>query len=219
MQKNWRIKIRRTLDICMTGIMLLLTAALTIGEAPHEWLGIAETVLVILHQVLNRKWYAALFRGTYSVYRVVAAAGSMMLLAAFFLTAVSGMAMSIHATPFLYGIIPAVAARRMHLSMSGWCFIFMGVHLGFHIACKKTEGGRFSRKWVSGIVLVAAAAGLYLFFRNRVPDYLLFRTPFAYSSYGGSVILTLAGNMAMLVLWVLAGAKIADLCRRRQKNF
>lgn len=42
-QKNWRIKIRRTLDICMTGIMLLLTAALTIGEAPHEWLGIAET--------------------------------------------------------------------------------------------------------------------------------------------------------------------------------
>lgn len=222
MRINSGMKTRWILDSCMLGVMFLLMAALTIGETTHEWLGIAETALVILHQGLNRKWYMSLFRGKYSAQRAAAAAVNILLLAAFLLTAVSGMAMSIHAVPVLYGMIPPMVSQRVHLSASNWCFILMGIHLGFHVPYEKITAGHWSgrfRKWTGGVIIVIAAAGLYLFFRNRIPDYLMFKTPFAYSYYNDSVILTLTGNMAMLSLWVFAGMQIAKTCRRRQKKY
>ncbi|MBR4342229.1 MAG: hypothetical protein IKP88_05950, partial [Lachnospiraceae bacterium] len=49
------------------------------------------------------------------------------------LTAFCGMSMSGHAVPFLYGMTKVSFARRMHLSMSHWAFVLMGLHLGMHI--------------------------------------------------------------------------------------
>ena len=83
------------------------------GEAAHEWLGMGMTVLVIIHQFLNRKWYEALFRGKYNPYRTLSTALNILLLASFALTAFSGMSMSGHAVPFLYGRLPASFARQV----------------------------------------------------------------------------------------------------------
>ena len=94
----------------------------------------------------------------------------------------------------------------------------MGIHIGFHAAGVTTEDRQRSgrcRKWISGII---AATGLYLFFRNRIPDYLIDKTPFVYPSFYGPVILMFAENAAMFVFWVLAGMQIANLCWRRQKT-
>ncbi len=44
------------------GLLLLMSCQVT-GEAGHEWTGIAMTALMILHQILNRKGFAALFSG------------------------------------------------------------------------------------------------------------------------------------------------------------
>ena len=38
------------------GLLLLMSYQVT-GEAGHEWTGIVMTLLMILHQILNRKWY------------------------------------------------------------------------------------------------------------------------------------------------------------------
>ena len=35
---------------------------------------IGMTVLVIVHQILNRKWYSAVFKGTYNPYRLMTTA-------------------------------------------------------------------------------------------------------------------------------------------------
>ena len=32
------------------------------GEVLHEWIGIGMTILVIIHQILNRKWYGSVFK-------------------------------------------------------------------------------------------------------------------------------------------------------------
>ena len=45
----------------MTILLLCLMAYQVTGEQAHEWIGVAMTLLVIVHQVLNRKWYAAIF--------------------------------------------------------------------------------------------------------------------------------------------------------------
>ena len=55
--------IKRIVDTAMTVLLLLLMAYQVTGEMAHEWIGMAMTVLVIVHQILNRKWYSALFKG------------------------------------------------------------------------------------------------------------------------------------------------------------
>ena len=57
----------------------------------------------------------------------------MTLLVSFALTAFCGMSISGHAVPFLYGMTKVSFARRMHLSLSHWAFVLMGLHLGMHI--------------------------------------------------------------------------------------
>ena len=52
---------KHIVDILL-GVGLLLMSYQVVGEAGHEWTGIAMTALMILHQILNRKWYAALFK-------------------------------------------------------------------------------------------------------------------------------------------------------------
>ena len=52
---------KHIVDILLgVGLLLLMSYQVT-GEAGHEWTGIVMTVLMILHQILNRKWYTALF--------------------------------------------------------------------------------------------------------------------------------------------------------------
>ena len=124
---------KRIVDAAMTVLLLCLIAYQVTGEAAHEWLGIAMTVLVIIHQILNRIWYGALFKGKYNPYRALTTILNILLLLSFALTAFCGMSMSGHAVPFLYGMAPVSFVRRMHLSMSHWSFVLMGLHLGLHI--------------------------------------------------------------------------------------
>ena len=157
---------RRIVDAAMTVVLLFLMAYQVTGEAAHEWIGVSMTILVIVHQILNRKWYGALFKGKYNPYRCFA------------MTAFCGMSMSGYAVPFMYGLAPVSFVRRMHLSMSHWAFVLMGLHLGVHIPAM-TAGLKWSdrtRNTLIGLSTLAAGLGLYLFIRNGMPDYLFFRT-------------------------------------------
>ena len=95
---------KRTVDTAMTVLLLCLMAYQVTGEAAHEWIGMSMTALVIVHQILNRKWYGALFKGKYNPYRIVSTALNILLLFSIALTAFCGMSMSGYAVPFLYGM-------------------------------------------------------------------------------------------------------------------
>lgn len=56
MQGKQKTMVKRIVDVCMNVLLLCLMAYQVTGEALHEWIGIVMTLLVILHQVLNRKW-------------------------------------------------------------------------------------------------------------------------------------------------------------------
>ena len=208
--------IKRIIDVCMSVLLLFLMAYQVTGEVLHEWIGIGMTVLVIFHQILNRKWYGALFKGKYRSYRILTTAVNILLLLSFLLTAFCGMSMSGHAVPFLYGMAPVSFARRMHLSMSHWSFVLMGMHLGLHIpamtAKMKLEG--IAKTLVSTVFCCIAIIGLGLFIRNGMIDYLLFRVPFAFLDYEKAGALVLLENLMMLLFWAFIGAQCSLLCMR-----
>ena len=212
--------IRRTVDVAMCILLLLLMAYQVTGEVLHEWIGVSMTVLVIVHQILNRRWYGALFKGKYNPYRIVTTILNIALVASFLLTAFCGMSMSGHAVPFLYGMAPVSFARVMHLSMSHWSFVLMGLHLGMHLPAmtanlKIKEKGRIA---VAVVCCILAGIGLYLFLRNGMADYLFFRVVFAFLDYEKAGGLVLLENLLMLFFWAFAGAQLALLLRRGMKK-
>lgn len=208
---------RRIIDVCMTISLLLLMAYQVTGETVHEWMGIAMTVLVIVHQILNRRWYQALFKGKYNAYRIVTTAVNLLLLLSFALTALSGMSMSSHAVPFMYGLTPAAFARQMHLAMSHWAFLLMGMHLGLHIpamtAGMRLEGTK--KKILTAAFCCIAVIGLILFVRSGMADYMFFRAAFAFLDYDKAAILVFLDNLLMLLFWAFIGERLAVLCRKK----
>ena len=156
---------RKIVDAAMTVVLLFLMAYQVTGEAAHEWIGVSMTILVIVHQILNRKWYGALFKGKYNPYRILTTVLSILLVLCFAMTAFCGMSMSGYAVPFMYGLAPVSFVRRMHLSMSHWAFVLMGLHLGVHIPAM-TAGLKWSdrtRNTLIGLSTLAAGLELYLF--------------------------------------------------------
>ena len=218
MQGKQNMMIKRIVDVCMTVLLLCLMAYQITGEVLHEWIGIGMTILVIIHQILNRKWYGAIFKGKYNPYRIVTTVVNIALLLSFVLTAFCGMSMSGHAVPFLYGMTRVSFARRMHLSMSHWAFVLMGLHLGMHIPVMFARL-RLTDKLktvISAALCIVAGIGLFLFIRNGMPDYLFFRVPFAFLDYEKAGILVFLENILILTFWAYIGTQIAVLCRNSQ---
>lgn len=54
-------KFKIAADILMTLTLLLLMAYQIVGQELHEWFGSGMLVLFIIHNILNIKWYGALF--------------------------------------------------------------------------------------------------------------------------------------------------------------
>ena len=65
-EKHNNNKVKRIVDIGMTMCLLFLMAYQVTGEVFHEWIGMGMTALVIVHQILNRRWYSAVFKWCYN---------------------------------------------------------------------------------------------------------------------------------------------------------
>ena len=176
------------------------------------------SVLIIIHQILNRKWYGALFKGKYRPYRILSTTLNILLLLSFLLTAFCGMSMSGYAVPFLYGMAPVSFVRRTHLSMSHWSFVLMGMHLGMHIPMM-TAGLKWkgrTKTILAGLFTCIGGIGLYLFLRNGMPDYLFFRVPFAFLDYEKAGWLVFLENLLMLSFWAYIGMQAAQILQKRK---
>lgn len=203
-------RIKSIIDVLMTLTLIPLMAYQVTGEAAHEWLGISMVLLVIVHQVLNRKWYSAIFGGKYNPYRIINSIITIMLLISFALTAISGISMSNHAVPFLYNLVNVNTARVMHLAFSYWSFILMGLHLGMHIGIMAAKIKNPVRSILLGIFTVIAGYGFYIFLNSGIVNYITFKTHFAFLNYEKAAVLVFLENIAMLIFFAFVAHNIAN---------
>ena len=217
MQAKRKKNIRMTVDALLLVLLLCLMSYQVTGEKLHEWIGVGMTLTVIVHQILNRRWYAAVFKGKYNPYRGLTTAVNALLLAAMFLTAFCGMAMSGYAVPFLYWAGGVFLVRPTHLAMSHWAFLLMGVHLGLHLPLMLGRCKAGTRTALTAAGAVFAGIGFWLFVKNGMPDYLFFRVPFAFLDYDKAGWLVFLENALMLSAWAFLGAQLARLCLKRKR--
>ena len=211
--------IKRVLDIILTIALLLLMSMQVTKQLAHEWIGIAMFVLLILHHILNRKYYTAIFKGKYTPLRIFQLIVNTLLLLTFICTPLTGMMMSVHATPFMNGILKASLVRQGHLALSHWSFVLMGVHLGLHFGIITSKLPKGKVRIASGAVMSGISIyGFYLFFRSNIFDYMFFKTPFAFLDYSKAWWLVLLENLAMLLAWGFAGHLISLFLKSIVKN-
>jgi hypothetical protein len=122
---------RLTLDLAMTIMMLVSIAYQLTGNTVHELVGILISVLLIVHSILNWRWYVNLRKGRHHPRRLVSIMVNLLLLTVTTSLIVSGIINSHIIFSFLK-IRLNVSTRQFHALAAYWFLIFMSIHLGMH---------------------------------------------------------------------------------------
>ena len=88
-------------DVAMTAVLLCLMAYLLLGEALHEWLGVAMFGLWVFHHGLNWNWHKNLAKGRYTPLRLAQTGVDLLILLSMVGLMVSGVMMSREVFAFL----------------------------------------------------------------------------------------------------------------------
>ena len=219
-------KIRIIIDCGMVILLPLLMAYSLIGEAAHEYLGIAMFLLFIAHHIMNAAWWRNLFRGKYSPARIVMTVTDLLLAIIMVALPVSGIVMSRYAFSFLQITGGVGTARTVHLLTSYWGFVLMSFHAGLHgqtvvQAIRKSLLPKSSKCAGAVLTLMAAmtaACGVYAFIRRQLADYLFLKVPFVFFNFDEPRIYFMVDYITIMLLFAFAGYYLLKLLRSKHKN-
>lgn len=203
---KWSVIIRRSVDAAMYILFLLLMGRCVLRGGAHEWLGISVGILFAAHNVLNYRWYKALFKGKYSAARRVQLAVNALLLLAMLICMASGMLISQNIFALGHGGALELG-RRLHLVATAWAFVLMSVHLGLHwsiftAGLSKIQADEKAKKAVYALCRILAAAlcayGLYQFIERRFWEELFHLIDYQKEyDYSKSLLAYFAGSAAL----------------------
>lgn len=204
------VKFKICVDVTMTAALYACMAYMLIGEEAHEWIGSGLALLFVLHNALNRKWYAALLTGRYTPLRAFQTAVNLLCLASMAAAAVSGAAMSryIYDIPFLSG--GASLARTVHMLAAYWGYCFISLHLGLHWSMilgmmKNAAAPQNAPRWITPLLRTAGAAaallGAHALMRHSLLDYMFLRNQFVFFDTERPLCLFFLDYAAIMALW------------------
>jgi hypothetical protein len=126
---NRNILIRLVIDLSMTVLMLVAMAYQITGNTIHEMVGVILFFLFIAHNILNRRWYKAIFKGKHNVRRILSIAVNLLFLVSMAVVMISSVPISRDIFPFI-PFNNDMILLQIHVMTSYWGFIFMAVHIG-----------------------------------------------------------------------------------------
>ena len=208
-------RLRMTIDITMTILSIILMGGNNLSPADlvHEILGVGLFVLWVVHIILNRRWYGAIFRGKYNPYRVMQTVINCCILICTIFLMISGIILSNHVFTFLNIQSGLGFARIAHLLASHWYYLFMSVHIGLHV-------GRLFQNVTAKIIpriLLALACiyGLYAFIARGVWKYLILQQQFFFFDFERGYVLFALDYISIIILFATISHLIAS---RLKKN-
>ena len=204
------VKFKICVDIMMTAALYACMAYMLVGEEAHEWIGSGLALLFVLHNALNRKWYAALLTGRYTPLRAFQTAVNLLCLVSVAAAAASGAAMSryLYDIPFLSS--GASLARTVHMLSAYWGYCFISLHLGLHWSMmlgmmKNAAAPQRAPRWITPLLRTAGAAaallGAHALMRHSLLDYMFLRNQFVFFDTERPLCLFFLDYAAIMALW------------------
>ena len=206
-----RKHIRLMVDVAMTVLLPMLMAYSLIGETLHEVIGSVIFALFIIHHVLNRKWYGALFKGKYNARRIFQTALDMFLLVFMLLQPISGILMSKHLYTFLPTLPISAQARSIHMMLAYWGFCLMCIHAGTHLASPMKMLFMKGKKIFAAVYVVVfcvSAYGCTVYIKRGFPGYMSGRTMFAFFDYSEPRVFFFLDHLAIMILFMMVGCLV-----------
>ena len=228
-------RLRMTIDITMTILSIILMGGnyLFPADLVHEILGVGLFVLWVVHIILNRRWYGAIFRGKYNPYRVMQTVINCCILICTIFLMISGIILSNHIFTFLNIQGGLGFARIAHLLASHWYYLFMSLHIGLHVGmiankmCHSRAPTRESSDTeiigsspimtLVGKILLAliCAYGIYAFITRGVWKYLILQQQFFFFDFERGYVLFALDYISIIILFATISHLIAS---RLKKN-
>ncbi|MDR9785440.1 DUF4405 domain-containing protein [Rhizobium redzepovicii] len=159
------LRIRLILDFASLALVVLCLAYWWLGNLSHELFGTALFALVIVHNVINRRWYSNAARNLGDGSRLLNAATIACLATVMTVMLVSSVLISLDLFPFL-SLDGAFAVREIHMFAAYWLLMILAFHLGTRWAVVMNvfrgafgiEGANFFRSVALRLLTFAAAA-------------------------------------------------------------
>ena len=209
--------IKIIIDTAMLILLPLLMAYSLIGEAAHEWLGLAMFLLFILHHIMNPAWLKTLFKGRYTPLRIYLTGVNVLLLIVMVLQPVSGILMSKHIFH-----IPNVGgmsfARTVHLLLAHWGFILMSVHVGNHAGAHRAGKKKDVAILLWTVAIAVSIYGAYAFVNRDMVSCLFLKDQFVFFDFGQPRLRFMADYASMMCLFACIGAVLSKGLKTLQQQ-
>ena len=178
-----------------------------IGDSLHGWIGMILFVLIILHNVIDRRWYSGLCKGKYTPARFFHTTVNLLLLASSVGLAASAVFLSTSLSTFFH-LKAAMIGRRMHMVFTIWSFVLMSVHVGLHwnmVICAVKKRMRTPKHLYQAAariaVLLVAVYGLYAFIARKLPQRMFLLNEYVFFDYGEFILFCIIDYVSVLCLF------------------
>jgi hypothetical protein len=224
-----KTRIKIVVDLCMAIALLLLMAYSLIGELAHEWIGVGMFALIVVHNLLNVRWYRNLLIGRYTAFRAFRLINDISLFFLIIGIMVSGISMSRYALASLPDIISISSARTLHMLCAYWGFVLMSLHIGLHanmLMGMMRKAARVSKPSKTRTIMLRIAPalicayGIYAFMERQIGSYMFLMSEFVFFDYEEPLMFFFADYIAVMGLFICAGYYLSGAIRKIQtKSF
>ena len=211
-------KFRMPLDILMTLLSIILMGGTMLfpDNRVHQIFGISLIVIWVVHVILNRRWYGALFNGQYKPYRIMQLIVNCGVLICALLLLISGLLMAwFIPSDWVGGALGF--ARITHLLASHWYYIFMAFHIGLHASMIANQ------LKIHGIIphiicIIISLYGIYAFIIRGVWKYLFGLQQFFFFDFNRGYVLFALDYISIIVLFGTIAYYLGKLIVSRPKH-
>jgi hypothetical protein len=207
---NRHLVVKLIIDLIMTVLLLCAYAYRIIGDAAHEWIGVSVFSLFIIHNILNRQWYKTIFKGVYTLRRIIMTVVNMALVFTMTALLITGLLQSRTVLAFLH-LPGGMALRLIHTTAAYWGLPLIGIHLGLNWGMvmngtRKMAGitGKNRIRMISAraLVFLFTAFGVWASFDRDMFSKLFLGFSFDYWDEERPVIIFFAAMLSIMGIYV-----------------
>ena len=183
--------LRLILDFLAAGLLLAALAYNWLGNAVHEIIGTGMFLLLISHNIFNRRWYGTITKG----WRKPRGIATKVINLALLITMMILLATSAIISQTVFGFLPLTSTfttRQIHASVAYLALLIAAVHLGLHwsmimgVVSSRlgiTTESKLRTAIFRVVAIMIAACGVWSLFAVNVGSKLFMQTRFDFGNF------------------------------------
>jgi hypothetical protein len=214
--------LRLILDLLAVGLLLAALAYDWLGNVAHEIIGTGMFLLLISHNIFNRRWYGTLIKGWREPRGMITKLINLTLL----ITMMTLFATSVIISQTVFSFLPLTSTftlRQVHASAAYVALLIAAVHLGLHWSMIMvlvssrlgiTTEGKLRTAVLRVVAIMIAACGVRSLFAVDVGSKLFMQTRFDFGDFETAPLPFFLHHMAIIGL----GAFLAHYAMKSIKD-